>query len=106
MRSSQREVGIAVFKSRQEALAAVEARRQSVAAVINQGEPGRNRITHWWFCENLPALLSIVHENMVVEVKDLKERYSEVEKELWATAMDFTGTVEANARADTDEPRG
>ena len=93
LRSSGRGVGIAVFESKQAALAAVEARRQNVAAVINQGQQERNRIKHWWFSES-QALLSIVHENMVVEVIDLNKRYSEIEKELWATAIGFIRTAE------------
>lgn len=91
LRSSSRWVGMAVFESKQAALAAVEARRQNVSAVIDQGQQERNRIEHWWFGET-QAFLSIVQENMVVEVGGLNRHYSEIEKELWAAATGFVRT--------------
>ena len=98
LRSSVRGVGIAVFESKQAALAAVKARRHNVAAVIHQGQQERNLIKHWWFSES-QALLSIVHHNVVVEVSDLRRRYSETEKELWATATGFIRTAEPTTPA-------
>ena len=101
--SVDRKVGIAVFDSEQAALAAVEARRKNVAAVISPGLKERNGITHWWFSEH-QALLSIVQENMVVEVGDLKKRYSEIENELWATAVSFISTAEHHNSPDQLQP--
>ena len=99
-----RGVGIAIYESHEAALAAVEWRRKDVAAVIEKGQKERNGISHWWFSES-QALLSVVKGSMVFEVSVLDKRYSTVEDELWATAMQFLKTAEPNASANWATPR-
>jgi len=102
-RSSHRGVGIALFESREAALAAVEARRRDVAAVITKGPKKRNEITDWWFTED-QALLSIVHKNMVVEVSVLDKPNREVEQELWTTAKEVIETAERGNQPEASVP--
>jgi hypothetical protein len=95
-------VEIAIFKSKKTALVAMEAQRKNVAADIKQGKKDINGIKHWWFVEN-QAFLSIVYENMVFEVASFKNRYSAIEKELWATATNFIKKAEQTITADGGE---
>jgi ankyrin repeat protein len=95
LEASDRGVGIALFESHAAALAAVEARRRNVAAVITKGPRKRDEIADWWFSDRQPqALLSIVHKNVVVEVADRRKPYSEVEQELWTTAKEIIAVAE------------
>jgi hypothetical protein len=93
LRSEHRSVNLVVFESHDTALAAVEFRRTAVAAVITPGAHERNGITTWWFSES-QALLSIVHGNAILEVHDLRKRYSEIEDALWSAASELMKTAE------------
>ena len=93
LRSKHRGVGLALFESHETALAAVDFRRTNVAAVITRGGHERDGVKNWWFSES-QALLSIVQGNLVLEVKDIRQRYSEVEDELWQTATSLRKAAE------------
>jgi hypothetical protein len=93
VRSRHRGIGVAVFESQEQALAAVQNRRNNVATLIHKGPTPRDAIELWWFADE-QALLSVVHKNIVVEVNDIMHPYSEVEDELWDVLHTFLSTVE------------
>lgn len=103
LRHGYRQVGIAVFKSHEAAIAAVEYRRRNVAAPIEIAQKPRNGVADWWFCE-WQALLDIVQDNLVFEVGDIHGHYSKIEKELWNTAIKFLKEVKPSTSSNPKMP--
>ena len=82
-----RRVGVSVFASEKDALAAWEYRRKNIANIYVLGRSDARHPQPWWVCRGgISCALLVVYDNVVVEVMMHEVRFEQVENQLWATA--------------------
>jgi hypothetical protein len=108
--SERRRAGITRFKSKPEAIAAVQHWARTVAILIEQRTVSKEHPDPWWSCSGASEpLLIVVQDNRVIWAEDaFGTSYEKVEGELWKAvdkiAAEYADKPAAKSPADKEHP--
>lgn len=92
---NEKRMGVAVFESRQKAIACMEGRINTVANVIKSGVPNEILKEKWWYADNMNGYVFANQWNTIIEVSIIPSEYEEVITLLMETAADIAGRVDS-----------
>lgn len=98
LRGKNKKIGVAVFRTQQDAIRAMEELRGSVALVIVPGEKHDRFPGRWWHASGLPNAVFVNHLNTIVTVSCRHPKYDKSKDMLIRTAVEIVDRMSEKAQ--------
>lgn len=92
--SENKDIGVSVFKTRSDAVSAMEQRINQVACVIIPGDSDDLFTSNWWFTDCIPNGIFVNHLNTIIELGYYHSDYGEIEDFMIQSAAEVARRVD------------